>query len=194
MLRRNFDQHVFSLDIFHGRLEPCFRPRLLSAVSKDSKKSGLVKNVAFAAHVDFLLFIRGIEDSAGYVVRYKLARRLELRVHKSIGEHSLGTNLLPRRGFPLYQNGPRVRLRRLPSSHYPCGTSSDNSYIIRFQRSIFPKTLTQALSIVGSIGCWAARPASISICFPDGIATGAFTPLSTVVVVRFRLSVSTSTR
>ena len=108
LLRLNFDQPVFSLDIFHGRLEPCFRPRLLSAVSKDSKKSGLIKNVAFAAHVDFLLFIGGIEDSAGYVVRYKFARRLELCVDKSIGENSLGTNLLSRRGFSLYQNGPRV--------------------------------------------------------------------------------------
>src|SRR5439155_2385600 len=136
-----------------------------------------------AAHVDFLQFIGGIEDSAGYVVRYKPARRLELRVHKSIGENSLGTNLLPRRGFPLYQNGPRARLRRFPSSHYPCWTSSDNGYIIGFQRSIFPKTLTQALSIVGSIGCWAARPASISICFLDRIAKGAFTSLSTVVAV-----------
>src|SRR5207249_6150566 len=115
-------------------------------------------------------------------------------VHKSIGENSFGANLLPRRGFPLYQNGPRARLRCFPSSHYPCWTSSDNGYIIRFQRSIFPRTLTQVLSIVGSIGCWAARPASISICFPDGIATGAFTPLSTVVVVRFRPCVSTSTR
>jgi len=132
---------------------------------------------SFAANIHPLRFIWSVEKGSGNFIGHKPGDGLTSASVRTSANTPSAQTFFP--GEP--SRSIKTVSRVTPLISKPPSLLQDRlryGYIIGFQKSIFPRIVIQVWSTVGSIGCWAVRPASISIGFLERIANGAFTSVS----------------